>query len=185
MPAIPKDLKAALLNMPSAKKDKLLLQLLAPNQLLQDQLRFELLEGGEEGLEARRTLLEQQITQLTQSFYYTAQELLTALRQFCPAIGYHQKVTQDLYGEVNLWLLLVNGVLEHQQETLQALSGANEALVLFLTKRADEALQKLRKLHPDLHLEFAEHLHLMLTRLHASATGYAARKAGLPAGWDG
>ncbi|MFB9863289.1 hypothetical protein [Rufibacter immobilis] len=183
MPALEKELRKAILSLPSARKDKLLLQLLTPNQLLQEQLAFELLEGPE-GLETRREALQHQITTVAQGFYYNASELLIGLRQVCPpVISNHVKVTHDAYGEVSLLLLLLNQVLSHQKELLQTLTGANEALGLFLAKRTEEALQKLNKLHEDLRVEFAQQVSDLLPKLHASAAGYSARKLGLPLNW--
>jgi hypothetical protein len=182
MPALDKELKKALLALPPARKDKLLLQLLLPNQLLQEQLRFELLEG-EEGLESRRGELRERVCASVRGFYYNASELLSSLRQLCPHFNTHAKVTHDVHGEIGLLLLLLREVLQHQQEMVQVLSGANEALSLFLAKRAEEVLQKLQKLHEDLHVEFEDDLNAVLPRLHASSAGYAARKLGLPVRW--
>ncbi|WP_207436193.1 hypothetical protein [Sabulibacter ruber] len=183
MPALDKDLRKAILALPSARKDKLLLQLLTPNQLLQEQLAFELLEGPE-GLETRREALRDRIQSSAQGFYYNANDLLSALRQLCPLLSNHAKVTTDVYGEISLLLLLLREVLRHQQQFLQELTGATEALGLFLAKRAEEALQKLSKLHEDLHVEFEDEVNQVLPKLHASAAGYAARKLGLPVTWN-
>ncbi|GAB2551801.1 hypothetical protein [Rufibacter soli] len=182
MPALDKELKKALLALPSARKDKLLLQLLGSNQLLQEQLRFELLEGPD-ALEDRREVLREQVRATAKGFYYNASELLISLRQLCPLFSAHAKVTHDVYGETSLLLLLVKEVLRHQGEMIQLLSGANEALALFLAKRAEEALQKLQKMQEDLHVEFEDDLNEMLPRLHASAAGYSARKLGVPVRW--
>ncbi|KAA6431107.1 hypothetical protein ACD591_13625 [Rufibacter glacialis] len=184
MPALDKDLRKALLALPAAKKDKLLVQLLATQPVLQDQLRFELLEGPS-ALEERREALRTQVQTLSRGFYYNATELLTGLRQMCPPLSYHVKVTGDVYGEVSLLLLLLQEVLKHQQEMLSSLSGATEALALFLAKRAQELVQKLQKLHEDLHVEFSEAVNEVLPRLHASAAGYSARKLGVPVQWQG
>ncbi|AKQ47840.1 hypothetical protein TH63_19185 [Rufibacter radiotolerans] len=183
MPALDKELKKALLSLPPARKDKLLLQLLLPNQLLQEQLRFELLEGPE-ALEFRRDELRGRVRASAKGFYYNASELLVSLRQLCPLFSAHAKVTQDVYGEISLLLLLVKEVLQHQKEMVQVLSGANEALSLFLAKRTEEVVQKLQKLHEDLHVEFADEVNEVLPRLHASSAGYAARKLGVPVRWE-
>jgi hypothetical protein len=182
MPALDKELRKALLALSPARKDKLLLQLLGSNQLLQEQLRFELLEDPD-ALDDRREALRGQVRATAKGFYYNASELLSSLRQLCPLFSTHAKVTHDAYGETGLLLLLVREVLQHQQEMVQVLSGANEALSLFLAKRAEEALQKLQKLHEDLHVEFIDEVNEMLPRLHASSAGYAARKLGLPVRW--
>ncbi|MBC3540510.1 hypothetical protein ACFSC6_11530 [Rufibacter sediminis] len=182
MPALDKDLRKAVLALPAARKDKLLLQLLTAQPVLQEQLRFELLEGPE-ALALRREALAAQVQTITQGFYYTATDLLACLRQLCPALGYHTKITGDVYGEIQLLLLLLQEVLSHQKEMLQVLTGATEALSLFLAKRAEEMLQKLNKLHEDLHVEFSDDVNEVLPALHASAAGYAARKLGVPVRW--
>ncbi|WP_210462060.1 hypothetical protein [Rufibacter roseolus] len=183
MPTLEKDLRQAILALPATRKDKLLLQLLNAQPVLQDQLRFELLEGPEE-LELRRETLAAQVQTATQGFYYNANELLICLRALCPPLSYHAKITNDVYGEISLLLLLLQEVLVHQKEMLQTLTGGTEALGLFLAKRAEEMLQKLRKLHEDLHVEFSDVVNEMLPRLHASAAGYAARKLGVPVQWE-
>ncbi|KAA3440695.1 hypothetical protein [Rufibacter hautae] len=182
MPALEKDLRQAVLGLPAARKDKLLLQLLSSQPVLQDQLKFELLEG-EEGLELRREALAAQIQTVAQGFYYNATDLLICLRTLCPPLSYHAKITNDVYGEINLLLQLLQEVLTHQKEMLQVLTGGTEALGLFLAKRAEEMLQKLNKLHEDLHVEFADAVNEVLPKLHASAAGYAARKQGVPVQW--
>jgi hypothetical protein len=183
MPTLEKDLRKAILALPAARKDRLLVQLLASQPVLQEQLKFELLEGSE-GLEIRREALVAQIQTIARGFYYNATELLSSLRQLCPPFSHHVKVTGDVYGEVNLLLLLLQEVLFHQRELLQVLTGANEALGLFLAKRAEEVLQKLNKLHEDLHVEFAEAVNEVLPKLHASSAGYSARKLGVPVRWE-
>ncbi|WP_192822959.1 hypothetical protein [Rufibacter sp. LB8] len=184
MPTIPLDLKAALLSMPQTRKDKLLLQLLAPNQLLQDRLRFELLENGQEGLEARREKLQNIIQIQASGLYYSAADLLTNLRLVCPQISYHANVTKDAYGEVQLLIRLLKEVLFHQKGLLQTYSGATQAIGLFLAKRAEEMLRKLQKLPQDFHVEFEAEVNMVLPLLHASAAGYAARAAGVPTTWS-
>ncbi|WP_157593123.1 hypothetical protein [Rufibacter tibetensis] len=183
MPTVEKDLKKAIQALPVTRKDRLLFQLLATQPVLQDQLKFELLEGPE-GLELRREVLRDQVQTIAQGFYYNATELLICLRQLCPPLSYHTKVTGDVYGEVHLLLVLLKEVLLHQQELLKELNGGTEALGLFLAKRAEEVLQKLQKLHEDLHVEFYDQVNEALPKLHASAAGYSARKLGIPVRWE-
>ncbi|WP_205503510.1 hypothetical protein [Rufibacter psychrotolerans] len=183
MPALDKELRKAILALPAARKDKLLLQLLTPNQLLQEQLAFELLEGPD-GLETRREALHAHIQAVAQGFYYNASELLIALRALCPLLNNHAKVTADAYGGVSLLLLLLKEVLLYQQDLVRDLTGATEPLGVFLAKQTQEALQKLQKLHEDLHVEFADDLNQVLPKLHASAAGYTARKLGVPVRWE-
>lgn len=182
MPTLEKNLRKAVLALPAARKDKLLVQMLASQPVLQEQLKFELLEGPQ-GLELRREALAAQVQTVTKGFYYNASELLSCLRQLCSPFSHHVKVTGDVYGEINLLLLLLQEVLFHQQELLQVLTGGTEALGLFLAKRAEEMLQKLDKLHEDLHVEFAHAVNEVLPKLHASAAGYSARKLGVPMRW--
>ncbi|GAA4311178.1 hypothetical protein [Nibribacter koreensis] len=183
MPALEKTLKKAVVELPASRKDKLLLQLLTANPILQEQLAFELLEG-EDALETRRQLIQAQLQTHTQGFYYNASELLICLRQVCPLLAHHVKITNDVEGEIRLLLQLLQKTLTHQQEHLHTLSGANEALGQFLAKRAEEVLQKLAKLHEDLHVEYEDEVSAVLPLLHASAAGYAARKLGLPQKWE-
>jgi hypothetical protein len=182
MPALDKTLRKAVVELPASRKDKLLLQLLTANSVLQEQLAFELLEG-EGALEARRQLIQAHIQTHAQGFYYNASELLICLRQICPLLAHHVKITNDLEGEIRLLLQLLQETLTCQKEHLHTLSGANEALGQFLAKRTEEVLQKLNKVHEDLHVEFEDEVNAVLPLVHASAAGYAARKLGLPVRW--
>ncbi|AMM50592.1 hypothetical protein TH61_04545 [Rufibacter sp. DG15C] len=182
MPALDKTLRKAVVELPASRKDKLLLQLLTANPVLQEQLAYELLEG-EDALDTRRQILQAHLQTHTQGFYYNATELLICLRQVCPLLAHHVKITNDVEGEIRLLLQLLQETLTHQKEHLHTLSGSNEALGQFLAKRLEEALQKLAKLHEDLYVEFEDEVNAVLPLVHASAAGYAARKLGLPIKW--
>ncbi|QHL87811.1 hypothetical protein GU926_10370 [Nibribacter ruber] len=182
MPVLEKTLRRAVVELPASRKDKLLLQLLSGNPILQEQMAFELLEG-EDAMATRRAALQAHIQTHTKGFYYNASELLICLRQVCPLLAHHVKITDDLEGEIWLLLQLLQETLTYQKEHLHTLSGANEALGQFLAKRAEEVVQKLAKLHEDLHVEFEDEVNAVLPLLHNSAAGYAARKLGLPVRW--
>ncbi|SHI95372.1 hypothetical protein SAMN02745146_2019 [Hymenobacter daecheongensis DSM 21074] len=179
MPALPPDLRKALLTLPQKEKDQLLTRLVSQDAVLMEQLRFRLLEGPD-ALEDRRQMLRTQIDDPVRGFHQTPNDLLVILRQLQARIGYHARITDDAFGEVELTLRLLNQVFEHQPAVVSRLHGPTQPLLQHLAKRTHEALRQTAKLHADYHLELAEDLNLLLTRLFQSAAAPLARELGIP-----
>lgn len=182
MPALPPDLRRALFALPEKEKDHLLARLVAQDALLTEQLAYRLLEGPD-ALETRRAVLRAQVDDPVRGFHQTPNDLLVILRQLQARLAYHAKVTEDVFGEVDLsWRLLAN-VFRHQPEAVARLHGPTQPLLQHLVRRTHEALKQANKLHADYHLELAETANAVLGGLYASGAAPLAREAGLPRQW--
>ena len=179
MPALPPDLRHALLSLPQKEKDQLLARLVSQDAVLTEQLRYRLLEGPD-ALEDRRRQLRTQIDDPVRGFHQTPNDLLVILRQLQARIGYHVRITDDAFGEVELTLRLLNRVFEHQPALVGRLHGPTQPLLQHLAKRTHEALRQTQKLHADYHLELTEAANQLLARLYQSAAAPLARELGIP-----
>lgn len=179
MPALPPDLRRALLDLPQKEKDQLLTRLVAQDPVLTEQLSFRLLEG-DDALEVRRQRLRQQVDDPVRGFHQTPNDLLVILRQLQARLAYHTKITGDTFGEIELsWRLLAN-VLRHQATVVARLHGPTQPLLQHLVRRTQEALRQTQRLHEDYYLELAEPANTVLAGLWQSGAAPLAREAGLP-----
>ena len=184
MPALPLDLRRALLALPAKEKDQLLARLVAQDALLTEQLTFRLLEGPD-ALETRRETLRRLVDDPVRGFHQTPNDLLLVLRQVQARLAHHTRVTADERGELELSLQLLGNVFRHQPAAVARLHGPTQPLLQHLVRRTQDALKQAHKLHPDLHLELAPAVQAVLRGLYASGAAPLAREAGLPQRWPG
>ena len=182
MPALPPDLRRALLQLPQKEKDQLLIRLVAQDAVLTEQLAYRLLEGPD-ALETRRAALRTLVDDPVRGFHQTPNDLLVILRQLQARLTYHAKITDDAFGEAELsWRLLAN-VFRHQGPTVARLHGPTQPLLQHLARRAHDALKITYKLHEDYHLELAPAATEVLGALWQSGAAPLARELGLPRVW--
>ena len=182
MPALPPDLRRALYQLPEREKDQLLARLVAQDAVLTEQLTYRLLEGSD-ALENRRAALRAQVDDPVRGFHQTPNDLLVILRQLQARLAYHTRITDDVFGEIELsWRLLAN-VFRHQANVTSRLHGPTQPLLQHLTKRTHEALKQTARLHEDYHLELAETASTVLVALWQSGAAPLARELGLPRHW--
>jgi hypothetical protein len=179
MPTLPPALRRALLDLPPKEKDQLLARLVAQDAVLTEQLAYRLLEGPD-ALAARRAALRQQVDDPVRGYHQTPNDLLVILRQLQARLAYHARITEDVFGEVELSLRLLANVFAHQPGLVARLHGPTQPLLQHLVRRAQEALKQAEKLHPDYHLELAGAANTVLAGLFASGAAPLAREAGLP-----
>lgn len=182
MPALSNDLKRALVALPNAEKDRLLLRLVAKDQVLCEQLTYTLVEE-ESTVEDRREQIRKLIEDCVKSWHYSPGEFMMDLRRVNARITYHVKITKDSYGEVELTLLMLNRAFEEQFAFLEVYNGRSDSLASYVAKRAQFVLQKLAKLDPDYYVEFEGQVNLLLQRVHSYAPAVYARELHLPGKW--
>lgn len=183
MATLSKEFKQAILEMPLAEKDKLLLRLIAKDPLLCEKLEHELL-NDQTDTEDRREAIRGQINILAHMYHYSPGYMMMDMRSVNALITHHVKITKDKYGEVELTLLLLNQIFEHQLPHLATYNAKSDTLASYVAKRTEFVLQKLQKLHPDLHIEFADSVNLLLQRVHQYAPARYARELKLPTSWE-
>ncbi|WP_080054082.1 hypothetical protein [Spirosoma aerolatum] len=183
MPALDPDLKKAIVRMPGAEKDKLLLRLITKDAVLTERLQFELVEGGKT-IDERRGLIRDFIDRTAKLHADTAGWLMMDMRTVSGYISRHLKVTKDKYGEVELMLYMLNTFYEHNAHLLQKYNSRTDKAAEYIAKRAEQVLKKVVKLNPDYYIEFADDINRLLSWVHYTAPAHYARQLGLPKEWD-
>ncbi|RFS15409.1 hypothetical protein [Emticicia sp. C21] len=183
MGKIPKELEKAILGLPAKEKDKILLRLIGRNELLTQQLQYQLLEN-ESFLEDRRDEIKKSIQRVSKMHHDTPGWLMMDMRELNSRITMHVKVTKDKYGEVELTLYLLNAFFENQSKLLEKYSSKSDTVALYIAKRTEFVLKKLPKLHEDYYIEFERDVNKLLERVYKYAPAYYARQMDLPKSWD-
>lgn len=182
MPATDPDLKKAIVRLPSAEKDKLLLRLIVKDPILTERLQFELVEH-KATLDERRELIRQFIDRTANLGQDSAGWVMMDMRTVSGYISRHLKVTKDKYGEVELMLHMLNTFYEHNAHLLQKYNSRSDKAAEYIAKRTDQVIKKALKLDPDYHIEFADEINKLLSWVHYAAPAHYARQLGLPKEW--
>ena len=183
------ELKQAIREMPESEKDKLLLRLVAKDELLVRQLRHQLLEDEVDAEQQRDALAEQMRARFTSEGFaqwnYTPGLVMMELRNFSGMITRHVKVTKDKYGEVQLLLLLVNLPFRHQRQVLERKIRRSEKFARYVGKKAQVVLKKLQALNEDYYIEFEQDANEMLSHLQGyGPTAQLMHEYELPKRWE-
>lgn len=183
MPKLPKELEKAVLSLPQKEKDKLLIRLIGKNELLIQQLYFQLLED-ESDLPHKRAEIKNQILKVSKMYHDTAGWMMMDMRELNGRITNHVKITKDKYGEVELTLFLLNTFFDNQLSLLEQYSGKTDTISLYIAKRTEFLMKKLPKLHEDYFVEFERDVNKLLERIHTYCPAYYARQMQLPKSWE-
>jgi hypothetical protein len=176
---ISKDLEYAIVCLPQKEKDKLLLRLIAKNDVLTEQLHYKLLES-EEDLKFRRIDLKELSTKLLKGKFPYGQTLLTEIRQINAKITRHKRVTGDKYGELELLINMLLTVFQYQDKHLETYSIKVDKLCSFLVKRTITLIKNYDALHEDYKIDFSSDIDDLLSFLHSKATSYYSKQLNLP-----
>ncbi len=162
------ELEEAILNLPSKEKNKLLIRLINKDQLLTEQLQYQLLENTESDLEFRRNEIKEQIAYLFNHYpIYLYKDLLYYVREGASYINRHVKVTKDKRGELELLICLF-------REAENLLPGLKiqwrdqpfkEKFMVYSLARTDKMNTLLNTLHEDFRVEFEEDIAAIHTRI--------------------
>ncbi|WP_026994353.1 hypothetical protein [Flectobacillus major] len=179
MAKIEKALQGAILEMSQKEKDKLLLRLVAKDDILIQRLEFELLEA-QSTTESRREEIRKNIDRLYSLSAYSSGYLMMDMREINAQITKHFKITKDKYGEVELPLKLLKECFEKQLKWIEKYTSKSDSLALYVAKRTEILLKKVVKLHPDIQFDFYEDLNTLLTYLHQYASAFYAKELKIP-----
>ncbi len=182
MAKIPKELEAAILSLPIKEKDKMLLKLIAKNEVLIEQLQFQLLED-ESDLKLKREEIKTAIDRVSKLRHDTPGWMMMDMRDLNGRITYHSKITKDKYGEVELTLFMLNTFFDRQLPLMEKYTRQSDTLALYVAKRTEGLLNKLKKINEDYYIEFEDGVNLLLERVHAYCPAPYARQMGLPKVW--
>src|SRR5690606_26937841 len=183
------ELKRAILDLPQAEKDKLLVRLINKDRMLIKQLHFQLLED-EGDLDERTAALFDKLQQLIEraagyipnvNHARNADNLMGELKYGSGLINEHATVTKDKMSEVRLRLLLVSQSFTHFDQLFeQHLYQRNDRLLNYQAGRMKYILGKYEKLHEDLQFEFRDELNDALAFAHGSGMQPDMAALGLP-----
>ncbi len=182
-------LKKAILDLPQAEKDKLLVRLINKDGMLIKQLHFQLLED-EFDLEERTAALLGQLQQLIDraAGYIpnmlrsrNADAIMGELKYGSGLINEHATVTKDKMSEVRCRLWLVSQSFVHFGQLFEEhLYQLNDRLLQYQTGRMKYILGIYDKLHEDLQFEFRDELNSALAFAYQSGMRPYMEAQGLP-----
>jgi hypothetical protein len=176
---ISKDLEEAILSLPQKEQNRLLLRLIAKNDILVEQLHYKLLETPED-LPYRRANIKEDIDKKLKYGFRYPTEMLWEIKRLNSTITRHRRVTADKYGEVELGLYMIGAVLSSGNNFLEILSSRTEKLSLYLVKRMIMILKNLSKLDKDYFIDFEKDTSFILGEMHKKITRIYARQLDLP-----
>nr|WP_299422344.1 hypothetical protein [uncultured Emticicia sp.] len=183
MPKLPVELEKAVLSLPQKEKDKLLIRLIGKNDLLIQQLYFQLLED-ESDLPHKRAEIKNLILKVSKMYHDTTGWMMMDMRELNGRVTNHVKITKDKYGEVELTLFLLNTFFDNQLPNLEKYSSKTDKISLYIAKRTEFLMKKLPKLHEDYYVEFEREVNKLLERVNTYCPAYYARQMQLPNSWE-
>ncbi len=189
MSKIPEELKKAILKMPQAEKDKILLRLIGKDELLIAKLNHQLLEDEVDTENQKQEILKN-IREIfsderNRHYFYTPGLLMMGMRDWNGNITHHVKITKDKFGEIELTLTLVNIVFENYAKFLHKEQKKADTFAEYVVKRADFVLKKLQKIEEDYYMDFAEEVNKMLNYIaNYQPCNYMAKELKLPKIWE-
>jgi hypothetical protein len=180
--AIPKELKEAILMMPSGEKDKLLLRLISKDKNLTEQLEYKLLEA-ESTLDQRRDEIKTRIERIAKFNHATPGWMMMDMRDISGDITKHVKVTKDKYGDIELNLTLLNAFFEHQLNLLRVHNSKSDSVAEYIAKKTHTLIKNLNKLDEDYYVDFEQSVELLLQRVHTYCPKKYAQQLEIPTSW--
>ncbi|WP_262247728.1 hypothetical protein [Parapedobacter soli] len=182
-------LKKAILDLPQAQKDRLLVRLINKDPMLVKQLHFQLLED-ESDLDERTEVLLGKLQQLIDRVAgyipntnqsRNADSLMGELKYGSGLINEHAAITKDKMSEVRCRLFLVSQSFTHFGQLFERhLYRWNDRLLNYQTGRLKYILGKYDKLHEDLQFEFRDELNDALAFAYQSGMEPYMEAQGLP-----
>ena len=154
-----KEFKAALSQLSSVEKDRLIFRLLRKDEILSKKLYFELID--EETVDQKRDAMEELIKEKVEyaSKYISNQKyFIVLIRKISAQITEHIKVTTDKFGDISLNLLLINEILESNEKLSRQRFNDVYKLYLYIINKIVKALALTKKLDEDYWMEIDEYL---------------------------
>ncbi len=178
------ELKAAILALPTKEKDKLLIRLITGNELLREQLHYQLLED-EADLHFRRSELKESHQLLLKDLQGSRTDsLLYYIRKMSAQITWHKKVTKDAYGEVELLVNLLHFITEVHIQAFNSHTRVSDKLRVYIASKVKSTIKNLEKLHEDLQLDFKTNLSKSIEQLNTTELAYEMNSYGMPKSYE-
>ena len=174
--------------LPTKEKDKLLLRLIAKDDVLLEQLTFKYLEH-EATTDERSDLLREHYRRLLAPIGLSPGQLMMRLRKASGMLSRHVRLTKDKLGEVAMLVDMIHFLLDKNLDAMRKRHRSPARWLKFsryVVKRLPTLMKKADKLHPDLWLDFEGQLNEVLTMIWDSPEmNEEAEKAGLARRWEG
>lgn len=154
-----KEFKAALSQLSTVEKDRLIFRLLRKDEILSKKFYFELID--EETVDQKRDAMEDLIKEKVEyaSKYISNQKyFIVLIRKISSQITEHVKVTSDKFGDISLNLLLINEILESNEKLSRQRFNDVYKLYLYIINKIVKALTLTKKLDEDYWMEIDEYL---------------------------
>jgi hypothetical protein len=180
---IDKELEFAIVSMSVKDKDKLMLRLIAKNDILIEQLRFQLLEDNSD-LNSKRQEIKDQILKVSKMTHSTPGWMMMDMRDINGSISKHVKITKDKYGEIELTLALLKNFIENNPEFFLVLDRRNDTLSEYVAKRTEFLMKKLKAIHEEYYIEFEADVQFVLEEISTGSAARYAKELNLPKTWD-
>ncbi len=170
-------------------KDKLLLRLIAKDDLLLEQLTYEHIEHAST-LELRQDeLREYYREQLAAGKGGRPNALMKRIRSASGYLTRHVRVTKDRFSEVAMLVDMLHYALDQNLAAMRK-RYPNPAdwyrLAKYIAQRIGPLTRKADKLHPDLWLEFEDQLNDLLLMIHDTPElNWATELYPVPSSWKG
>lgn len=164
-----KEFKAALSQLSSVEKDRLIFRLLRKDEILSKKLYFELID--EETVDQKRDAMEELIKEKVEyaSKYISNQKyFIVLIRKISAQITEHVKVTTDKFGDISLNLLLINEILESNEKLSRQRFNDVYKLYLYIINKIVKALALTKKLDEDYWMEIDECLSVAHEKITAN-----------------
>ncbi|WP_411811895.1 deoxyuridine 5'-triphosphate nucleotidohydrolase [Chryseobacterium scophthalmum] len=164
-----KEFKAALSQLSSVEKDRLIFRLLRKDEILSKKLYFELID--EETVDQKRDAMEELIKEKVEyaSKYISNQKyFIVLIRKISAQITEHVKVTTDKFGDISLNLLLINEILESNEKLSRQRFNDVYKLYLYIINKIVKALALTKKLDEDYWMEIDEYLSVAHEKITAN-----------------
>lgn len=149
-----KEFKAALSQLSSIEKDRLIFRLLKKDKILSKKLYFELID--EETTDQKRDQMEEIVKEKVEyaAKYISNQKyFIVLIRKISAEITEHVKVTTDKFGDVSLNLFLINQILEYNDKLSRQRFNDIYKLYLYIINKIVKALALTKKLDEDYWME--------------------------------
>ncbi len=180
--ALEDKLKKAILGMPPKEKDKLLLRLVAKDEMLVKRLEFELIEQGDT-VQERRDDIKRRIRKVAKMTHDSPGWMMMDMRTFSGDISQHLKITKDKYGEIELTIYLLLTFFEYQSEMLRIHNSKSDSCAEYIAKKADGLMKKLSKFNSDYYVDFERDVQQLLDYIHSHCPRNYARTLDIPKQW--
>ncbi len=183
-----KKLKQAILNLPAAEKDKLLLKLISKDVVLLNKLHHQLLDG-EESLDEKRELISKEINsrfdrikRMMENWpgFLTPGQLMMGLRDMSGLVNEHVLITKDKLADIELRIEILKNTYEIGSGLLKEVTRKNEKLSRYLAARVKYIIQKYDKLHEDHQFDLKDKLNQVLSCINNSSAELFARELLVP-----